>query len=175
MLYKSYYNSPLGELLIVSDNENLIGVWIKDQKYYLYKIKEKIILRNDLDIIQKTIDWLNRYFNGEKTEIYELQLAPRGSVCRQIVWNMLCQIPYGETRTYSYIAKRVADKMNKEKMSAQAIGNAVGHNPISIIIPCHRVVGKNGNLTGYAGGIENKVKLLRIENINMENLYFPKK
>lgn len=175
MLYKSYYNSHLGEMLIVSDNEKLIGVWIKDQKYYLDKIKEEIILKNDLDIIQKTIDWLNRYFNGEKPTIHELQLAPRGSNFRQIVWNILCQIPYGETRTYGYIAKKVAKIMNKEKMSAQAVGNAVGHNPISIIIPCHRVVGENGSLTGYAGGIENKIKLLRIENVNMENLYVPRK
>ena len=93
---------------------------------------------------------------------------------RQCVWDFLCKIPYGETITYGDLAKKVAKKLNKSSMSAQAVGNAVGHNPISIIIPCHRVVGKNGNLTGYAGGIDKKIKLLEIENVNMEKFFISK-
>ena len=178
MVYITTYNSILGKLLLASKNNKLIGVWLENQKYYLGDLKnskEDIKVKDNEEILVKTKKWLDRYFNGEKPTIHELQLAPRGSNFRKIVWNILCQIPYGETRTYGYIARKVVKIMNKEKMSAQAIGNAVGHNPISVIIPCHRVVGENGNLTGYAGGIENKIKLLRIENVNMENLYIPRK
>ena len=118
-------------------------------------------------ILLKAKKWLDRYFNGEKPEISELDLAPIGSKFAKNVWKLLCEIPYGKITTYGEIAK----KMNKNKMSAQAVGGAVGHNPISIIIPCHRVVGANGSLTGYAGGIEKKIKLLEHERVEMSNLY----
>ena len=98
-----------------------------------------------------------------------------GSIFAKNVWKILCQIPYGELTTYGEIAKKMAKLMNKDKMSAQAVGGAVGHNPISIIIPCHRVVGKNGNLTGYAGGIDKKIKLLELEKVEMSNLMLPTK
>ena len=99
---------------------------------------------------------------------------PEGNAFRQCVWEFLCEIPYEETITYGDLAKKVAEKLKKPSMSAQAVGNAVGHNPISIIIPCHRVVGKNGSLTGYAGGIDKKIKLLEIENVNIKNFFVPK-
>lgn len=173
-MYKTYYQSQIGEILLASDGENLIGLWIDNQKYYLGNLKEKLLEKENLKIFNKTKKWLDRYFNQERPKISELPLKPRGSDFRQTVWKILCEIPYGKTITYGEIAKNVAEIMGKEKMSPQAIGNAVGHNPISIIIPCHRVVGTNGNLTGYAGGIDKKIKLLEIENVNINNFFVPK-
>lgn len=164
-LYKMYYNSPVGRLLLVSDNESLIGLWIEGQKFYLYGITE-VLVQKDTEILKKTKLWLDKYFSGEKKSPFDLSISPRGSNFRQVVWNILCKIPYGKTITYGEIAKIVANKMGRQSMSSQAIGNAIGHNPISIIIPCHRVIGKDGNLTGYAGGLDRKIQLLRLENIS---------
>ena len=104
-----------------------------------------------------------------------LPLAPMGGDFRKEVWKILCKIPYGKTATYGEIAKEIADKRGVLKMSAQAVGNAIGHNPISIIVPCHRVVGQNGNLTGYAGGIDKKLKLLCLEGTDTTKFFIPKK
>ena len=175
MIYKSCYNSPVGKILLASKDNKLIGLWIEGQKYFLENLKEEVSKKDDEIILVKTKKWLDRYFNGEKPEISELDLEPVGSDFAKNVWLLLCEIPYGEVTTYGEIAKKMAKIMNKNKMSAQAVGGAVGHNPISIIIPCHRVVGSNGNLTGYAGGIDKKIKLLEHENVNMTNLYKPKK
>ena len=174
MVYKTYYDSPVGKLLIASDGENIIGLCIEEQKYYLDKIEKEGIEKDNLEIFDKTRNWIDRYFKQEKPEISEISLAPEGNTFRQYIWELLCEIPYGETITYGELAKKVAKKLNKPSMSAQAVGNAVGHNPISIIIPCHRVVGKNGSLTGYAGGIDKKIKLLEMENVNMEKFFIPK-
>lgn len=171
MIYTTYYHSPIGRLLLASKNNKLIGLWIEGQKYYLGNIKEEMQENDKETILLKAKKWLDRYFNGEKPEISELDLAPIGSKFAKNVWKLLCEIPYGKITTYGEIAK----KMNKNKMSAQAVGGAVGHNPISIIIPCHRVVGANGSLTGYAGGIEKKIKLLKHERVEMSNLYKPEK
>ena len=122
------------------------------------------------DIAKK---WLDRYFSGQKPDAAELPLAPQGNAFRQGVWEILCTIPYGEVTTYGSIAKKMAVKLQKERMSSQAVGGAVGHNPISIIIPCHRVIGVNGSLTGYAGGIETKIKLLELEGVDMSSLFIP--
>ena len=169
MVYKTYYNSPVGKILLASKDNKLIGLWIEGQKYYLGKLKEEIQEKNDESILLKSRAWLDKYFNEKKPKISELDLAPIGSTFAKNVWKILCEIPYGETTTYGKIAKKMAKIMNKEKMSAQAVGYAVGHNPISIIIPCHRVVGTNGSLTGYAGGIDKKIKLLEHEKIDISN------
>lgn len=166
MIYKSYCNSPLGTLLLVSEGEKLLGLFIEGQKYYLNSITEELIEDNQLAIFKQTKNWLQRYFKEEQPSIHTIPLAPRGTEFRQIVWQLLCEIPYGTVITYKELASRVAEKLNKKSMSAQAIGQAVGHNPISIIIPCHRVVGTNKQLTGYAAGIEKKKKLLELENRN---------
>ena len=171
MIYKTYYDSQLGKLLIASDGENIIGLCIEGQKYYLDKIEKEGIRKDNLEVFDKTRNWLDRYFEQEEPKISELSLKPEGNIFRQCVWRFLCKIPCGETITYGDLAKKVAKKLNKSSMSAQAVGNAVGHNPISIIIPCHRVVGKNGNLTGYAGGIDKKIKLLEIENVDMKKFF----
>ena len=119
--------------------------------------------------------WLDRYFAGENPQISELPLAPSGSDFRQMVWKILCDIPSGQTTTYGEIAKKIAARTGRSTMSAQAVGGAVGHNPISIIIPCHRVVGTNGSLTGYAGGIDKKIALLELEGVDMTKYFVPTK
>ena len=168
MLYKTYYKSPVGNLMLVSDGDNLVGLYMENQKYYLNGLKQELTSKDNLQVFENTKKWLDRYFEKEKPSIKEIPIAPKGGEFRQKVCKILCEIPYGQTITYGEIAKRIAKQMNKEKMSAQAVGNAVGHNPISIIIPCHRVIGKNGSLTGYAGGIERKKMLLELEKENVD-------
>lgn len=174
MIYVANYKSPIGNLLIASKNNKLIGLWIEGQKYYFSNFKDEV-QQLDNNILLKTKEWLDRYFNKEKPSINELELNPIGSEFRQEVWKILCTIPYGKVITYNDISKQIAHNRGINKMSAQAIGGAVGHNPISIIIPCHRVVGSNGSLTGYAGGIDKKIYLLKHEEVDMENLFFPRK
>lgn len=174
MNYSTTYSSPLGIITLACDGSSLVGLWIEGQKYH------GAAFEDDKDSKCKTIfdsakKWLDRYFAGEKPSISELPLAPAGSEFRQEVWNILCEIPYGKVITYGEIAKKMAEKMNRQRMSSQAVGGAVGHNPISIIIPCHRVVGSNGSLTGYAGGINIKVKLLELEGADMSRLFVPTK
>ncbi len=175
MYYSSTYKSPIGNITLACDKqENLVGLWLEGQKYFCDTVGEDIVENNNLEIFKTAKNWLDRYFAGEKPKISELPLAPIGNNFRQRVWKILCEIPYGEVWTYGDIAKIIAKEQGKDRMSAQAVGGAVGHNPISIIIPCHRVVGANGSLTGYAGGIKNKVALLKHEGVNMEKLFIPK-
>lgn len=174
MIYKTYYKSPIGNMLLASKDNELIGLWIEGQKYYLSNIKEKLIENDKEEILIRTKNWLDRYFKGEKPKIKELKINPIGTNFRQAVWKILCDIPYGETISYNDISKKIAKQRKIKKMSAQAIGGAVGHNPISIIIPCHRVVGANGNLTGYASGIDKKIQLLKLENVNIDKLFILK-
>lgn len=169
MINTSYYHSPIGKILLASKDGKLIGAWIEGQKYYLGQLKEEIKEKEDEEILKKTRRWLSQYFKGENPSITDLELAPIGSEFRQMVWKLLCEIPYGQVTTYGTLAKKLAQKMKIEKMSAQAVGGAVGHNPISIIIPCHRVIGARGSLTGYAGGIDKKQKLLQHENGNFRD------
>lgn len=175
MYYSTHYHSPLGSLMLASDGDNLIGLWIEGQKYFAAKVAEEISEKDDLPVFSDVKTWLNQYFAGEKPVISDLPLAPVGGAFRQSVWDILCEIPYGELITYGEIARRMAVRMNRKSMSSQAIGGAVGHNPISIIIPCHRVVGANGSLTGYAGGIDNKIRLLEHEGADMSKMFVPKK
>lgn len=121
MIYSTYYSSPLGELLLASKDNKLIGIWTDGQKYYLGKLDEKVVRKDDEEILIKTKKWLDRYFNGEKPKITELELAPIGSKFRKNVWKILCRIPYGKVTTYGEIAKKLEKIMNKEKMSAQAV------------------------------------------------------
>lgn len=162
MSYITYYQSPIGKLLLASDDA-LIGVWFEDQKYYASTLTEPIIEKDDLDIFKQTRSWLDQYFLGMQPSISDIALNFKGSDFRKRVWQILCEIPYGETMTYQDIALIIAKERGITKMSAQAIGNAVGHNPISIIVPCHRVIGSHGELTGYAGGLDKKEYLLMHE------------
>ena len=175
MYYSTHYTSPVGDILLVSDENSFIGLWIGEQRYMENIMPHDIIAKVDLPILQEGVAWLDDYFAGKKPKLSRLSLAPTGSEFQQQVWRILTEIPYGELTTYGKIAKEVAQRMGKARMSAQAVGGAVGHNPISIIIPCHRVVGANGSLTGYGGGIEKKIKLLEHEEVDMTRLFVPKK
>jgi methylated-DNA-[protein]-cysteine S-methyltransferase len=178
MYYSTTYRSPVGTLTLACDEKNrLVGLWIDGQKYHGETVTEAMNEHADMPIFRIAKEWLDRYFAGENPGISELALAPGGSSSRfhQDVWDILCEIPYGRVITYGDIAKKTAAKMGKRSMSGQAVGGAVGHNPISIIIPCHRVVGANGSLTGYAGGIGIKVKLLELEGVDPSRLFVPKK
>ena len=163
MYYRMDYESPLGSIFLASDGEYLIGLWLEGQKYFEESKAKEMCEKKNLQVFDQTKDWLDRYFRGEQPRINELPLSPAGSDFRQEVWRLLCEIPYGQVTTYGEIAKKVAKKLGRETMSSQAVGGAVAHNPISIIIPCHRVVGTDGSLIGYAGGVEKKRKLLELE------------
>lgn len=168
------YKSPIGNITIASKENKIIGLWIENQKYFLSSIKEIMIENNEDESIIKAKIWLDKYFNKENPDINELPLNPSGTEFQLKVWNILKEIPYGKTITYKDIADKIAKEKKLKRMSSQAVGGAVGHNPISIIIPCHRVVGSNGSLTGYAGGIDIKAKLLKHEEADMKNLYIPR-
>ncbi|RHR49340.1 methylated-DNA--[protein]-cysteine S-methyltransferase [Clostridium sp. AF18-27] len=173
MYYEMKYDSPVGRLTLASDGLNLAGLWMEGQKYFGGTVPGELRPNEELEVFSRAKDWLDRYFNGKKPEPSELPLAPVGGEFRQTVWELLCEIPYGELTTYGQIAREAAKRLQRESMSAQAVGGAVGHNPISIIIPCHRVVGTGGSLTGYAGGIDKKIWLLKHEGVKMDGLTVP--
>lgn len=160
MLYKTYYDCILGKIILVSDKEFLLGLYFENVKIF----KDNYILKDDITVFKETKKWLDSYFNKEIMSIDDIPIKLVGSKFRLKVWNILKTIPYGKTITYGEIAKILESKTGK-KVSSQAVGGAVGHNPISIIIPCHRVIGKNNKLTGYAGGLDKKEFLLKLENI----------
>ncbi len=155
------YESHLGELTFVSDGIALLGVWYEKQEPLEQLLQSPYEMCN-LPVFDETRRWFDLYFDGRKPD-FTPPLCLVGTDFRQQVWNDLLLIPYGETTTYGVLAQQMAYRLGKSKMSAQAIGGAVGHNPISIIVPCHRVVGADGTLTGYAGGIWRKEYLLKLE------------
>lgn len=161
MKYTDRYNSPIGKILMAADEQGLTGLWFNGQKYFASGL-DKDYIEKDLEIFANTKKWLDIYFTGKEPEFIP-PLHITGSAFRLEVWDILLKIPYGMTVTYSDIAKNIATKRGMTKMSARAVGSAIAHNPVSIIIPCHRVVGKNNKLTGYAAGIDKKIKLLNLE------------
>ena len=163
MYYKYEYASPIGRLTLASDGSSLVGLWIEGQKHFQYKIVGDLAECCDNSIFSNAVSWLVRYFAGMKPAIRELSLSPIGSEFQREVWDILCGIPYGEVVTYGSIAEKIALARKLPFMSSQAVGGGVGRNPISIIIPCHRVIGTDGKLTGYAGGIDKKEWLLKHE------------
>lgn len=170
MYYSTEYESPVGLITLVECDGSIVGAWIEGQKYFASTIEKEECEKMETPILKKAKLWLDDYFSGKAPNIAELPLNPCGNEFRREVWKILCEIPYGEVITYGAIAKRMAKFLNRKTMSAQAVGGAVGHNPISIIIPCHRVVGSNGNLTGYAGGLDIKTKLLSIEGVKLKSV-----
>lgn len=173
MIYISTYLSPLGNSLLATDDIGLTGLWFEGQKYFANTLPDTRIVQ-ETKILTEAKKWLDIYFSGEDPT-FTPPLHPSGSAFRQAVWQILLQIPYGQTITYGEIARRMAEVKKVPLMSAQAVGGAVGHNEISIIIPCHRVVGTNGSLTGYGGGIDKKISLLNLEHADMSHLFIPKK
>lgn len=163
MVYTRLCSSPLGSLLLAERDGALTGLWMEGQKYFPSLSEQETRPCSNSPVLRAAEKWLTAYFAGEKPEISALPLSPEGSVFRRKVWERLCAIPYGQVRTYGEIARELAEESGTERSRARAVGGAVGHNPISIIIPCHRVVGADGTLTGYAGGVHRKLWLLRHE------------
>ena len=173
MVYTCKYQSPLGDILLAADEVGLTGLWFEGQKYFANTLPDEHISQ-EIEILAKAKKWLDVYFSGEEPNFIP-PLHPAGSEFRQAVWQILLEIPYGQTTTYGEIARKIAAMKNISHMSTQAVGGAVGHNEISVIIPCHRVVGTNGGLTGYAGGISRKISLLKLEHTDMSHFFVPKK
>ncbi len=167
------YNTPLGSVLIAADDVGLTGVWFEGQKYFASTLPCEHIFQ-ETKILAETRHWLDIYFSGKEPD-FTPPLNPSGSEFRKLVWEILLQIPYGKVITYGQIANQIAKMKKIPRMSAQAVGCAVGHNKISIIIPCHRVVGTNGSLTGYAGGLERKISLLELEHTGISSFLGSKK
>ena len=169
--YTATYDSPLGEIVLAACEDGLTGLWFAGQKYFGSTLNgtEKP-WQDDLqasapavsEIFARTRQWLDLYFSGKNPD-FTPPLALEGSPFRLLIWNLLLEIPYGQTTTYGELARKAAQKLGRTSMSAQAVGNAVGHNPVSLIVPCHRVKGADGSLTGYAGGIDRKQWLLNLE------------
>ena len=155
------YTSPLGGITLAGNNESLTGLWFDGQKYFPHKLISESI-ESVLPIFTQTCNWLDIYFSG-KVPDFTPPIILNTTPFRKAVYDILLTIPYGHTMTYGEIANIIAEQKGIERMSAQAVGGAVGHNPISIIIPCHRVVGADGSLTGYAGGLGRKIELLKLE------------
>lgn len=164
------YLSPLGPMLLKCEGQRLSGLWFKDAKY-APPWPGETSQTGRLPVFEQTMKWLDWYFAGENP-VDMPPLAMRGSDFRLAVWAVLQSIPYGQLRTYGEIAKELEQKLGRP-MSAQAVGGAVGHNPLSILVPCHRVVGADGNLTGYAGGLDKKIALLKLEKADLRSLYAP--
>jgi len=174
MIIVSHYSSLLGDILIAVQNDKLVGLWLENQKHYLSNFKENVKEDNQNEIILQVRSWLDMYFNRENPSIKQLDIELIGTEFQKMVWKILQTIPYGTVITYKDIALEIAKQKGIKSMSSQAVGSAVGRNPISIIIPCHRVLGSNKSLTGYAGGIDKKIKLLELENVELSTFTIPK-
>lgn len=173
MTYIQHYDSPLGGILLAADEIGLTGLWFDREKYFADNLPAEHTER-ETPVLAESKRWLDTYFAGSEPDFLP-PLHPIGSAFRREVWEILLRIPYGQTTTYGTIARELAQKRGLARMSAQAVGGAVGHNEISIIIPCHRVIGAGGSLTGYAGGIDKKVRLLELERADMRGFFVPKK
>lgn len=169
MIYIDTYISPLGSMTMAGSERGITGLWFDGQKYFGANLPEEYNTKK-LPIFEETKEWLDLYFQGKEPD-FTPQLSLKGSPFRMTVWEILLAIPYGQTITYGEIAARVAKEKDMPHMSAQAVGGAVGHNPISIIVPCHRLVGANGSLTGYAGGIDKKIELLKLEKVDVSAFF----
>ncbi len=173
MQYINHYESPLGRILLAADEAGLTGLWFEGQKYFARSL-QKEQEEKETPIFEQAKRWLDLYFSGKEPDI-SVPLHLLGTDFQKKVWEILRTITYGHTMTYGEIARQLAAEKGSSRMSAQAVGGAVGRNPISILVPCHRVVGASGSLTGYAGGLDRKVKLLTLEKADMQRLFIPKR
>ena len=173
MISIQHYDSPLGGILLSADEAGLTGLWFDGAKYFAKGLPQERADQETPALLQ-TKQWLDLYFSGAEPD-FTPPLHPTGTAFQQAVWQLLLQIPYGQTTTYGELARRLAREKGRETLSAQAVGGAVGHNPISLIIPCHRVVGAGGSLTGYAGGVDKKQALLELEHVDTRKFFLPKK
>ena len=174
MQYLTHYESPIGPITLACDGTALTALWFDGQKYDRDIVEDDAEWKSDIPVFEETRKWLDIYFQG-KDPGFTPPLKMDGSDFYKAVGNAMLEIPFGETTTYGAIAAKVAERMGRDHMSAQAVGGAVGHNSISVIIPCHRVVGATGSLTGYSGGIDKKIKLLTLEGTDTSGFFVPKK
>lgn len=173
MHYFTEYASPFGTITMASDGEAVVGLWFEKHRYLYDSLDEEPVRNDDDPVLRQLAAWLDAYFAKKRPAIDELPLAPSGTDFRQDVWRALRQIPYGETVSYGELADEI--RRIRGKASPRSVGGAVGHNPISIVVPCHRVVGSNGSLTGFGGGIDKKVALLTHEGVDMGRFFVPTK
>ena len=173
MVYTCQYQSPMGDILLAADEIGLTGLWFVGQKYFANVLPDEHISQ-EIPILAETKRWLDVYFSGREPDFMP-PLHLIGTPFQQEVWALLQKIPYGKTTTYGALAVAIAARRGLKRMSAQAVGGAVGYNEISILVPCHRVVGTGGSLTGYAGGVDKKKALLELEGVSMEGLFVPKR
>ena len=173
MTYIFYYDSPLGKITVASDGKVVMGLCFEGQKYYDDSIKGETE-EKPLAIFDETKMWLDMYFSGKEPD-FTPAISLSGTPFKKTVAKIVLGVPYGKTTTYGDIARIIAKDRGIERASARAVGGAVGHNSISLIVPCHRIVGANGSLTGYAGGIDKKIKLLKLEKADMSNFFVPEK
>lgn len=171
MEFRTHYDSPLGGITLACDGAALTGLWFDGQKYFP-EAPAGDDQKKPPAVLDEAVRWLDLYFSGQAPG-FTLALRMDTTPFRKTVWELLLAIPYGQTATYGEIARRTAERLGREHMSAQAVGGAVGHNPISLIIPCHRVIGTDGSLTGYAGGLDRKLELLKLERISVDALRVP--
>lgn len=172
MHYTGIYSSPVGEILLAADEVGAVGIWFKDEKYYAYCL-DKENEPKETPVIKEIRRWLDIYFQGKKPD-FEPPIHFIGTPFQVEVWNILREIPYGSTTTYSKIAEKIAQNRGLPRMSAQAVGTAVGKNNIDLVVPCHRVVGSNYSLAGYAGGIDKKIYFLKLEGGYDDRYFVPK-
>ena len=172
MLYIHHYQSPLGGMTMSSNGEALTGLWFdcSQQNSSFLQGAKREKTNNFSTLFDESEEWLDIYFSG-KAPNFMPSILLDGTEFQETVWNILLSIPYGEIITYGQIADKIVKERGLERMSAQAVGGAVSYNPIALIIPCHRVVGKNNNLTGYAGGLEKKIELLKLEGVDTRGMY----
>ena len=163
MQYTSTHETPFGNVLLTADDVGLTGLWIRDSRYYASNLENKHTEKN-LPVFESVKEWLDIYFSGNNPG-FTPPIHLIGTPFQLSVWKILQEIPYGKTTTYGKIAKTIAEERGIKRMAAQAVGGAVGRNPVSIIVPCHRVIGTDGSLVGYGGGIDKKIMLLRLEGI----------
>ncbi len=173
MQYTSTYKSPIGKVLFAADEIGLTGLWFDGQKYFARHLDPAHEEKN-LPVFEKVRKWLGIYFSGQEPDFMP-PVHLLGTPFQVSVWKLLQQIPYGQTTTYGELAEKIAQEKGLAHMSAQAVGGAVGHNPISIIVPCHRVVGSDGSLTGYAGGVDKKKYLISLEGVVLGKMILPSK
>ena len=173
MVYTTQYASPLGAITLACDDTAIIGLWFDGQKYFGNILPEQVE-HAEHPLLAQARRWLDIYFSGRAPDFMP-PLRYDSTPFRKAVCEIMLTIPYGKTMTYGEIAAAIAKQQGLSRMSAQAVGGAVGHNEIFIIIPCHRVVGAGGSLTGYAGGIDRKIRLLELEGVDLRGLYVPKK
>jgi len=171
----AYYPTPAGEVLLAASGTALTGLWFTGQKHFARTLPHPLPLPGDSPAIQAAERWLTAYFAGKRPSPLELELAPEGTPFQLAVWRVLLNIPYGSVVTYGEVARDAARLLGRRTWSARAAGVAIGLNPVSIVIPCHRVLGADGALTGYAGGLERKAALLKLEGVEPRSPFRPRR